>query len=123
MKQKILVVDDEVTLTKMVKLNLERTGNYEVKTVNVGSQAIAAALDFKPDMIFLDIMMPEMPGDEIAQSLKENAALAKIPVVFMTAIVSKEETAAMGSVIGGNKFLAKPVKTQELIKTIEETIG
>ena len=123
MKQKILVVDDEVTLTKMVKLNLERTGKFEIRTENFGSKAIAAALDFEPDMIFLDIMMPEVPGDEIAQRLRENNKLADIPVVFLTAIVSKQETGAMGAVIGGNKFLAKPVKTEELLRVIEETIG
>ena len=123
MKQKILVVDDEVALTKMVKLNLERTGKFEIRTENSGTKAIAAALDFGPDMIFLDIMMPEVPGDEIAQQLRENGKLAHIPVVFLTAIVSKQETGGNGAIIGGNKFLAKPVRTEELLKVIEETIG
>ena len=68
-------------------------------------------------------MMPEVPGDEIAQQLREDQKLAHIPVVFLTAIVSKQETGAMGGVIGGNKFLAKPVKTDELIKVIADTIG
>ena len=123
MKKKILVVDDEVSLTKMVKLNLERTGNYTVETVNQGRQAIEAALKFKPDLIFLDIMMPELSGDEIAQLLREDKQLANIPVVFLTAIVSKDETETMGSYIGGNKFLAKPVKTEELLEVIAEALS
>ncbi len=123
MVKKILVVDDEVALTKMVKLNLERTGRFIVRTENSGSHAIATIRDFQPDMIFLDIMMPEVSGDEIAQQLREIDSLRDIPIVFLTAIVSKQETGTLGSVIGGNKFLAKPVKTEELLKVIDETLG
>jgi len=57
-------VDDEVVLTKMVKLNLERTGNYQVRTENQGSKALQAAQEFQPDLIFMDVMMPDMGGDE-----------------------------------------------------------
>jgi len=119
MKKRILLVDDEPALTRMVKLNLERTGDYEVRTENQGSKAIAAAREFRPDLIFLDVMMPDMGGDEISAQLKEDPELSKIKFVFMTAIVTKDETDAMGNEIGGNEFLAKPVKTQELIEVIE----
>jgi len=123
MKKKILVVDDEVSLTKMVKLNLERTGKFEVRTENSGRKAEETAMGFKPDLIFLDIMMPDLSGDEIAQRFRENDQLAAIPLIFLTAIVSKDETDAMGSNIGGNKFLAKPVKTEELLEAIAEAIA
>lgn len=123
MKKRILVVDDEPALTRMVKLNLERTGNYEVRTENQGSMAIQAAREFNPDLIFLDVMMPDMSGDEISAQLKEDEELSKIKFVFMTAIVTKDETESMGSTIGGNEFLAKPVKTDELIATIERVLG
>jgi len=119
MKKRILLVDDEPALTRMVKLNLERTGDYEVRTENQGTKAIAAAREFRPDLIFLDVMMPDMGGDEISAQLKEDPELSKIKFVFMTAIVTKDETDAMGREIGGNEFLAKPVKTQELIEVIE----
>jgi two-component system OmpR family response regulator len=123
MKKRILVVDDETALTRMVQLNLERTGNYEVRTENQGSQAIQAAREFRPDLIFLDVMMPDMGGDEVAARLKEDPELAGIKFIFMTAIVTKDETSATGSTIGGNEFLAKPVKTDELIATIERVLG
>jgi len=119
MKKRILLVDDEPALTRMVKLNLERTGDYEVRTENQGTKAIAATREFRPDLIFLDVMMPDMGGDEISAQLKEDPELSKIKFVFMTAIVTKDETDAMGREIGGNEFLAKPVKTQELIEVIE----
>ena len=123
MKKRILVVDDEPALTRMVKLNLERTGNYEVRTENQGSMAVQAAREFKPDLIFLDVMMPDMSGDEVSAQLKEDEELSQIKFIFMTAIVTKDETENMGTNIGGNEFLAKPVKTDELIATIERVLG
>ena len=123
MKKSILVVDDEPALTRMVKLNLERTGNYEVRAENQGSMAIQAAREFKPDLILLDVMMPDMSGDEVSAQMKEDEELSNIKYVFMTAIVTKDETEAMGSNIGGNEFLAKPVKADELIATIERVLG
>jgi DNA-binding response OmpR family regulator len=123
MKKRILMVDDEPALTRMVKLNLERTGNYEVRTENQGSMAVSAAKEFKPDLILLDVMMPDMNGDEVAAALKEDAELSKIEFIFMTAIVTKEETGEMGTNIGGHIFLAKPVKTDELIATIERVLS
>jgi len=123
MKKRILIVDDEPALTRMVKMNLERAGDYEVRTENQGTMAIAAVREFRPDLIFLDVMMPDMSGDEISQQLREDPVLAGIKVIFMTAIVTKAETNEMGGNIGGNKFLAKPVKTEELIATIERELG
>lgn len=123
MTKKILVVDDEVVLTKMVKMNLERTGKYEVRTENEGSKALQAAREFKPDLIFMDVMMPDMSGDEAIAEIREDPNLSTTPYVFMTAIVTKAETEDMGSNIGGNEFLAKPVKTEELLETIERILG
>lgn len=123
MKKRILVVDDEPALTKMVKMNLERTGNYEVFTVNQGSKALEAAREFKPDLIFLDVMMPDMSGDEVSAQLREDKALANIKQIFMTAIVTRDETESMGNNIGGNEFLAKPVNKDELIETIERALS
>ncbi len=123
MTKKILVVDDEPVLTKMVKMNLERTGKYVVRTENEGSKALQAAREFKPDLIFMDVMMPDMSGDEVIAEIRDDPDLSSIPYVFITAIVSKAETEEMGSTIGGNEFLAKPVKTEELISTIERILG
>jgi DNA-binding response OmpR family regulator len=120
MTKRILVIDDEVALTRMVQMNLERAGDFEVRTENFGSKAIEAAREFEPDMIFLDVMMPDKSGDEVAQELHDDPVLRNIPYVFMTAIVTKDETDTMGTNIGGNEFLAKPVKTDELLAAIEK---
>lgn len=123
MKKRVLVVDDEVALTNIIKLNLERSGKFEVRTENAGRKAVQAAREFNPDIIFLDVMMPDMSGDEVSAKLREDAALSQIPFIFMTAIVTKDETDQLGTNIGGNEFLAKPVKTEELIATIERVLG
>lgn len=123
MSKRILVVDDEIALTRMVKMNLENAGDFVVRTVNRGSEAISAAREFMPDMIFLDVMMPDMSGDEVALELREDSGLAEIPMVFMTAIVTKSETGSTGANIGGNVFLAKPVKTADLLAVIKKVTG
>ena len=123
MSKRILVVDDEIALTRMVKMNLENAGDFVVRTVNQGSEAVSAAREFMPDLIFLDVMMPDMSGDEVALELREDPVLAEIPMVFMTAIVTKSETGSTGANIGGNEFLAKPARTADLLAVIEKMTG
>ena len=122
-KKKILVVDDEASITRMLRRNLESTGKFEVRTENSGEAAVATARTFHPDFILLDVMMPGVDGGEVAARLKDDRALANIPVVFLTAIVQKEETAPTGSNIGGCEYLAKPVKMEDLVACIEKHLG
>lgn len=123
MKTKILVVDDDDSITRMIKLNLERTGQYEVMTQNKGSLAIKTVQNFMPDLIFLDVMMPDMGGDEIATTLQEDDQLKNIKIVFLTAIVTRDETANGKNEIGGFHFLAKPVSTEDLLRTIDSVLN
>jgi two-component system, OmpR family, response regulator len=122
-KKKILVVDDEASMTWMLRRNLESTGKYEVRTENSGNAAAVAAREFHPDFILLDVMMPGVDGGEVAARLKEDKALQNIPVVFLTAIVKQEETAPTGGTIGGCEYLAKPVKLEDLVACIEKHLG
>jgi Response regulators consisting of a CheY-like receiver domain and a winged-helix DNA-binding domain len=123
MKKKILVVDDEVGITHMVKRGLEATGKYLVMEENQGSKAIATARQFKPDLVILDVMMPDVDGGTIAADLAETQDMKHIPVVFLTAILTKEEAGQSGSRIGGNLVLAKPVNLKDLITCIDKHIG
>ncbi len=122
-KKKILVVDDEASLTRMLRRNLEATGKYEVKEENSGAQAYATAQQFQPDMILLDVMMPDKDGGAAAAQIQDDENLKHIPIVFLTAIVQKEEAEDTGSNIGGRTFLAKPVKLDDLITCIENKLG
>jgi CheY-like chemotaxis protein len=122
-KKRILLVDDEPALTRMLRLNLEQTGRFEVREENRGSDAIRAAREFKPDLIFLDVMMPDLGGDEVAEQLKQDPDLSKIPYAFLTAIITKQETGTGAARISGETFLAKPVKRDELLAVIDQLIG
>jgi DNA-binding response OmpR family regulator len=122
-KKKILVVDDEQSMTRMLKRNLEATGRYDVRTENSGAAGVTAAREFQPDLILLDVMMPGIDGGEVAAKIKEDKRLANIPVVFLSAIVKKEETQPTGGNIGGLTFLAKPVKLDDLVTCIENHLG
>jgi len=123
MKKKILIVDDEENFTKLVKLNLEKTGEYEVKVENKGPQGLVTAKEFKPDLILLDILMMDMDGGEVAYQLKNDEETKNIPIVFLTAVAMKEEVEKSSGVIGGHPFIAKPVTAEELIDCIEKNIS
>jgi CheY-like chemotaxis protein len=119
-KTKVLIVDDESGFTKLVKLTLERSGNYQVLEQNDGSQAWLTAREFRPDIIFLDVVMPKADGGEVAQQIRSDPLLEKVPVIFLTAIVSQKES---HHEFGGFPFLAKPVSIDTIKKTIAEHLG
>jgi CheY-like chemotaxis protein len=121
-KKRILVVDDEPHVTRTLKLYLEATGAYEVRTENEGKRALAAARDFKPDVILLDIVMPDTDGAAVAADIEGDPALKGTPIVFLTALVSKKEVGSEGRSIGGHPFLAKPVEPEKVIEWIERQI-
>ena len=120
MKKRILAVDDEPAFTRMIKLNLERTGRYEVRTENLGRNAIEAAREFRPDLILLDVMMPGVLGSEIAAQLQADPALRAIKFVFLTAVVTKGEALRSSGQIGGQTFVAKPISADDLCRVIED---
>ena len=121
-KRKILVIDDEEGFTKLIKLNLERTGQYEVMTENKGSLGLVAAKEFKPELIFLDIMMPDSDGGDVCYQLENDNETKSISIVFLTAVAKKEEVRENWVTIGGHPFIAKPVSVRELIDCIEEKL-
>ena len=121
--KKILVVDDEKNITSLLAAYLESTGQYEVRTENSGVRGYEVAKQFLPDLILLDIMMNDMGGDRLANTIKNDPALRKTPIVFLTGIVTKEEVQANEGVIGGYAYLAKPVMAmRELVDCIEANI-
>jgi CheY-like chemotaxis protein len=116
-KKRVLLVDDESGFTRLVKLTLERTGKYVVREENDGEKAWLTARDWKPDIIFLDVVMPKMDGGEVAQQMRSDPMLASVPIIFLTAIVSQRES---HHEFGGFPFLAKPVSIEAISECIEE---
>ncbi len=122
-KKKIMIVDDEAAFGRLVKVNLEASGEYAVMNLTKGSEALAAAKDFHPDLIFLDVMMPDMDGGEVCSQIEEDEATKDIPVVFVTAIATASEIGSGDEMIGGHPFLAKPVTTAKLVECIKKYVG
>jgi CheY-like chemotaxis protein len=118
-KKRILIVDDEVESARLLKSNLEQTGCYEARVENIASGALAAAEQFQPDLILLDVMMPGQDGGEVANWLHTRPQLKDIPIVFFTAAAKREEVASRGERIGGLHFLAKPADFSEVIACLE----
>jgi CheY-like chemotaxis protein len=119
-KKRILVVDDEAIVTRTLKMYLEGTGSYEVRTENQGTRAVAAAKEFKPDLVLLDLIMPDTDGATVAAQIREDASLKDTPIVFLTALVSQKEVGPTGRDIGGHPFLAKPVDPEKVVEAIEK---
>src|SRR3990167_8851246 len=82
---KILLIDDEIDLCKIVQVSLEKIGHFKVVYYNSGPDALLHIDDFKPDLILLDMMMPDMDGIAILKALRNTIAYANTPIVFFTA--------------------------------------
>jgi CheY-like chemotaxis protein len=122
-KKRILIVDDEVGATRLLKLNLEQTNRYVVRVENTATAALATAAEYQPDLILMDVMMPGLDGGELAQRFQASPILRRIPILFLTAAATKAEVSSQGGRIGGLPFLAKPVDVPELINCLEKHLG
>lgn len=117
--KRILVVDDDPAVGRLAKLGLESTGAYAVFTENTGARAVQTARECCPDLILLDIMMPNMDGSDVAAALQGNPELRHIKIVFLTALLSKGEATRTGK----HSVFGKPVTTRELVAIIEQELG
>ena len=120
-KARILLVDNNHDFTHSAKFALEMRGPYFVCEENDARKAHYTAQGFKPDLILLDIAMPEIDGGDVAAQIQSDPALHRVPIVFLTALVRKAEGKS-GLRIQGHPFLAKPISVPELIEGIEENL-
>lgn len=110
---KILVVDDEQDIVEFINYNLKQAG-YETATASNGDEAIRKAEVFKPDLILLDIMMPEKDGLQTIQQLRRNPELDSTIIIFLTAL-SDEKSEIEGLKMGADDYIAKPIKPELLL--------
>jgi two-component system, OmpR family, response regulator len=115
---RVLVVDDEPYITDLVGTALRYEG-FEVRSVPSGRQALAAAGDFRPDLVVLDIMLPDMPGLEVCRRLRDGGT--SLPVVFLTARDATEDKVA-GLTVGGDDYVTKPFSLEELVARIRAVL-
>jgi two-component system OmpR family response regulator len=113
---KILVIDDESEITQIVEAFLDNAG-YEVATENSSIMGIERAKEFKPDLVLLDIMMPNMDGYEICEELKKTSATTSTPVIFLTGKDSRDD-GGKSFQVGGDMFVKKPFSCERLLEII-----
>jgi two-component system, OmpR family, alkaline phosphatase synthesis response regulator PhoP len=116
-QSKILIVDDDPDILEMLEYNLEKEG-YEVKAVSDGIKALEEAPIFKPDLILLDIMMPQIDGIETATRLRKNPDFKKTFILFLTAR-SEEYSEVAAFNVGADDYIVKPIKPQALLSRLK----
>lgn len=119
-KQTILVVDDEQDLLDLIEYNLKKEG-YNVLKAEDGEEGIRVAREHSPDLVLLDIMMPEMDGLEVVEIMRDDEDLKRIPIIFLTAR-GDEKTEVEGLNKGGDDYITKPISTNKLISRIKAVL-
>ena len=119
--KKILVVDDEEEILIPVT-NILRRANYEVIATTKGKQAVELAINQRPDLIILDIVLPDMGGSEIVVALYNNPSTANIPIILLTGILTKQEEEFLGEKTGKHYIMAKPITGKELLGKVREVL-
>jgi len=120
-KKRIMVVDDEEAALDLAQVKLNELGYDVIKATN-GRDCLKIAETEKPDLILLDIMMPELDGGNTAQLLLDNPKTKDIPVIFLTSLISPEEELKDLGEIKGRLFVAKPLDSQRLSAAIKKAL-
>lgn len=121
MKINVLVVDDEKDIVDLIKYNLDKENEFDVITAYDGRDALEKAAEKKPDVILLDIMMPEVNGFDVCKKLKAEKETSSIPVIFLTA-KGNEIDEIIGLELGADDYIQKPVSPRKVIARIKSVI-
>ena len=117
---RILVVDDEPDAIELIRFNLKASG-YEVLTAEDGKEALAKARKFSPDMILLDLMLPEIDGLEVCKILRRDPATASLPIIMLTAKASEIDR-VLGLEFGADDYVTKPFSPRELMLRVRNLL-
>lgn len=118
-KKRIFIVDDEAPVSQILKLRMEQTRQYLVRTESESLKALASARGFRPDLILMDVMMPGMDGGELAALMREDSILHDVPVIFLTSLISStDDRKPFGG--EGAIFIPKPINLTYLLSCIEK---
>ena len=116
-RNRVLLVDDDKQILNSLRVYLELE-NYEVYTAGNGQEALAKVAEHKPEILVLDIMMPEMDGFEVLEKIKEDNELSLIPVIMLTA-KGQPVDVLKGYKMGASSYMTKPFNLNELVENIE----
>ncbi|MCB8945377.1 MAG: response regulator [Ardenticatenaceae bacterium] len=116
-KQRILIIDDDPELSRMIGFILQKSG-YEVETAHNGKDGLAKADEVRPDLIVLDVMMPDMSGIEVCQKLRDRPVTRSLPIIMLSALADIDAKLS-GFQVGADDYIPKPVNAKELIARIQ----
>ena len=120
MRKKILVVDDDAELVELLSFNLKQAG-YVIGTASNGADALKRVRSFEPDLIVLDVMMPELDGFAVCEILRRDPTTAAIPILMLTALSSElGRLAGLGS--GASDFMSKPFSPRLIVARVEDLL-
>ena len=122
-KTRVLIVDDDINLSRLSAMILEHSGGYEVLTEKDSRRAIAVARQFQPEIMLLDVDMPDKSGGEVAQEAQSDPMLRGVSILFLTGLVSKSEAGNHEVESGGMSVLAKPVLPEVLLACMNKLVG
>jgi CheY-like chemotaxis protein len=122
-RKRILVVDDEVSFTRLLKLNLEQEECYEVRIEVEADRALAAAREFRPHLILLDLVMPRLSGSEVVRCLAGDETVKDTPVVFLSAVPNRQCVAENPGLLEHGPLLSKPASVDQIVASIEQRLS
>lgn len=120
-RRRILVIDDEEKFGQLIKMNLEATTDYEVFLATGGTEGLELAKHLDPDLILLDIMMPDMSGLEVLKRLKKDKSTMAISIIMLTA-KDDSESRISASQLCGEAYMVKPISVKDLKARIDEVL-
>lgn len=118
-KKKVLIIDDDKNLTALFKMVLET--KYQVLILNEAVRAKVSAKQFQPDLVVMDMYMPDIAGDALAAEFESDPAVRDIPIVFLSAAIP--ENHQDGHLIDNRAHLSKPIVLQDFVQFVEKTLG
>lgn len=118
--RRVLIVEDERDLAELIALNLERAG-FDTRLAHDGRAALASAAESRPDLVLLDVMLPELPGTEVAKRLRLDPSTADIPIILLTAR-AEEADEVIGLASGADDYVTKPFSLRVLLARIESVL-
>ena len=116
-RRKVLVVDDDPEIIELMVDVLQRDGRFEVRTANTGYDAGVITHEFQPDLLILDYMLPDVNGNIVCKTIRENALFAHMKIIIVSGVVNQQEIDDLLKV-GADEFLKKPFSIDELVGTI-----
>jgi DNA-binding response OmpR family regulator len=119
-RHSVLVIDDERDVIELVRYNLEKSG-FDVLAARDGKSGLAAAKASPPDLVLLDLMMPEMDGLEVCRSLRKEPKTARVPVIMLTAKASEADR-VVGLEMGADDYIVKPFSPRELVARVKAVL-